>query len=233
MAKSDRTQVLLVDDEEAVREALAGALRLDGFEVEVAGDAAEALAAFERVGPDVVLLDVVLPGQSGLEICRDIRRRSLVPILMISGRGREGDVVSALGMGADDYLVKPFGIPELIARIRAALRRSPPRQLRGGDEIIQVGELQLQLGSGRAWVGGKPLELATPEFDLLEVLVRHAGKVLTRADLAAENRDLDGLSRKTIDARMRRLRSKLPSDRWISTVRGVGFRFEGGASGRQ
>jgi two-component system response regulator RegX3 len=211
---------------------LGGALRLEGFDVEVAGDATEALAAFERVGSDVVLLDLVLPDTSGLQVCREIRRRSTVPILMISGRGGEGDIVSALGMGADDYLVKPFGVPELIARIRAALRRSPRRERRGGDEIVRVGDLQLQLGSGRAWISGKPLDLTSNEFDLLEVLVRHAGKVLTRADLAADVRDLDGLSRKTIDARMRRLRSKLPGDRWIATVRGVGFRFESGDSKR-
>jgi two-component system response regulator RegX3 len=228
MGTGDRTSVLLVDDDEAVRDALGGALRLEGFDVEGAGDATEALAAFERVGSDVVLLDLVLPGASGLEVCREIRRRSTVPILMISGRGGEGDVVSALGMGADDYLVKPFGVPELIARIRAALRRSPRRERRGGDEIVRVGDLQLQLGSGRAWISGKPLDLTANEFDLLEVLVRHAGKVLTRADLAADVRELDGLSRKTIDARMRRLRTKLPGGQWIATVRGVGFRFEGG-----
>jgi two-component system response regulator RegX3 len=226
------TTVLLVDDDEALVDALGGALRLEGFDVEVASDYDQALSAFDRVGPDIVLLDLMLPGPSGFEVCRDIRSRSSVPILMISGRGGEGDIVSALGAGADDYLVKPFGVHELIARMRAALRRSPRRERSEDDKIIQAGDVNMQPASGRAWVGSKPLELSSGEFDLLAVLVRHADKVLTRAELVKQAGGLDGLSKKTVDARMRRLRAKLPPHMRIVTIRGVGFRYESDVPGK-
>jgi len=213
------TTVLLVDDEEAITDAFGAALELQGFTVTVAHRAADAVALVDEATPDVVLLDLLLPDSSGIEVCRSIRKRSPVPILMISGRATEADVVAALEAGADDYLVKPFGVAELVARIRAALRRSSPAS--PADALLQAGPVTLAPGRRRVWVRGHALDLPDREFAVLEVLVRNQGRVVSRASVTR------GLSSKALDATVRRLRQKLgDSAGAIVTVRGVGFRFE-------
>lgn len=220
------TTVLLVDDDEAITDAFGLSLVQQGFTVAVAHTGADAASVFETEAPDVVVLDVVLPDISGIAVCDTLRRRSSVPILMISGRQSEVDVVAALEAGADDYLVKPFGTAELVARIRAALRRSGPRQ--PVDALLQVGTLALAPERRRAWVGGQALDLPDKEFALLEVLVLHPGRVVTRASVTRELWSTEGaVGNKALDAAVRRLRQKLAGRAGrIVTVRGVGFRYE-------
>jgi two-component system, OmpR family, response regulator RegX3 len=220
------TTVLFVDDDPAIAEAFGTALELEGFSLEVAHDGREALECFERAAADVVVLDVVLPGASGITVCERIRKVSSVPILMISGRAWEADVVAALEAGADDYLIKPFGTAELVARIRAALRRSSPPE--PTDTVRRVGNLTLSPERGRAWLRGRALELTDKEFALLEALMRNPDRVVTRAALVREVWGGDGsVTKKALDATVRRLRDKLgDADGSIVTVRGVGFRFE-------
>jgi two-component system response regulator RegX3 len=226
------TCIFLVDDDRGVTDALGGALRAEGFHVAVANSADDALASFDRVRPDVVLLDLVLPDTSGFEVCRKIREESRIPIIMISGRSAEHDIVDALNAGADDYLVKPFGVPELVARIRAALRRGPSGEVGGASETLEIGDLCLDPPSGRAWIRGKDLALPLKEFRILESLMRREGRVVSRPTLVSEVWGVDeGVSKKAVDARIRRLRQALAEvagDGRVSTVRGVGFRYEAG-----
>jgi two-component system response regulator RegX3 len=220
------TTVLLVDDEEAVTDAISAALEMQGFTVTVACRGADALSRMEQGPLDVVILDVTLPDSPGIKVCRAIRQRSHVPILMISGGATETEVIAALEAGADDYLVRPFGIAELVARIRAALRRaSPPYPT---DALVQVGPLTLAPLRHRAWLHGQGIELPDKEFGVLEVLVRNPGRVVTRASLVRELYGSDSaVSNKALDATVRRLRQKLGDARQsIVTVRGVGFRLE-------
>ena len=220
------TTVLLVDDEEAVTDAISAALEMQGFTVTVARHGADAVAVVEEAPPDVVVLDVTLPDSPGIKVCRTIRRRSTVPILMISREAAETEVIAALEAGADDYLVRPFGVAELVARIRAALRRSStPEPV---DALMQVGPITLAPLRHRAWLRGQGIDLPDKEFGVLEVLVRNAGRVVTRASLVRELYGSDGaVSNKALDATVRRLREKLgDAGHSIVTVRGVGFRFE-------
>lgn len=220
------TTVLLVDDELAITDAFGAALELDGFTVRVAHRGEDALAIVDEAPPDVVVLDVMLPDSSGIDVCETIRRRSRVPILMISAQATETAVIAALEAGADDYLIKPFGIAELVARIRAALRRSsPPEHL---DAPVQVGPITLAPGHDRVWVRGQAVDLPEKELTVLELLMRNHGRVVTRASLARDLSGNDaGMSSKAIDATVRRLRQKLgDAGGSIVTVRGVGFRFE-------
>lgn len=220
------TTVLLVDDEPGVTDALGTALELQGFTVRVAHRGDEGMDAFSQANPDVVVLDVALPDASGIEVAEAIRRQSPVPILMISGHNSEVQVIAALEAGADDYLVKPFGVAELVARIRAALRRSSPAG--PAQELIQVGILTVAAGRGRAWLRGQALSLPDKEFALLEALVRSPDRVVSRAGLMRDVWGADGsVTNKALDAAVRRLRQKLgTSAGTITTVRGVGFRFE-------
>lgn len=213
-------RVLVVEDEKAIADPLAEGLRREGFTVTVAGTAAEALAAPES---DVVLLDLRLPDGDGLDVCRELRARSDVPIIVVTARGEEVDRVVGLELGADDYVVKPFGIRELIARIRAVTRRA---QGRAQDGPVRIGELELDDRGRRASIRGEELDLTAKEFDLLAALARDPGAVVSRQRLLEDvwNTSWYG-STKTIDVHVAALRRKLGDPRLIETVRGVGFRL--------
>jgi two-component system response regulator RegX3 len=221
-------RILFVEDEESISEPFAKALRSAGFQPTVTRTAAGALELADRLEPDLVLLDLALPDGDGRDVCRELRRRSDVPILMLTARGTELDKIVGLELGADDYVVKPFSAREVISRIRAVLRRSErsPSQ----QPSLEVGGLRLDTEARTVALDGKPLELSLKEFDLLAELVRNAGKVVKREDLMARVWDINWFgSTKTLDVHVGWLRRKLgddPSDpRFIETVRGVGFRF--------
>jgi two-component system response regulator RegX3 len=226
-----RRTVLLVEDEESISAPLADALGREGFTTEVAATAAAALAAAERVHPDVVLLDLMLPDGSGLDVCRALRASSQVPIIMLTARDDEADRVVGLELGADDYVTKPFSARELVARIRAVLRRVPqPSEEPSEDAPIEVGALRVDPASRLATLGGERVELSRKEFDLLRLLVAEAGRVVTRERLLQDVWDTSWFgSTKTLDVHVAGLRKKLgdsaETPRYIHTVRGVGFRF--------
>src|SRR4051794_3803571 len=211
-------RVLIVEDEEAIAEPLAEGLRREGFEVTCAATGAEALAAAE---PDVVLLDLRLPDIDGLDVCRRLRERSSVPIIVVTARGEEADRVVGLELGADDYVVKPFGLRELIARIRAVMRRVQDRPA-GGP--LRIGALELDERARRVHLDGRELDLTPKEFDLLAALARDPGAAVSRHRLLGEVWDTTWYgSTKTIDVHVAALRRKLGDPGWIETVRGVGF----------
>ncbi len=213
-------RVLIVEDEDSIAEPLAEGLRREGFDVVRAATGADALEAGEV---DVVLLDLRLPDMDGLDVCRRIRERSAVPIIVVTARGEEADRVVGLELGADDYVVKPFGIRELIARIRAVTRRS---QGVLDDSLLRAGELEVDLRARRVRVGGRELELTPKEFDLLGALARDPGAAISRRRLLEEVWETSWYgSTKTIDVHVAALRRKLGDPAWIQTVRGVGFRL--------
>ncbi|HZB35784.1 MAG TPA: response regulator transcription factor [Gaiellaceae bacterium] len=222
--------ILLVEDEESIVTPLVEALRREGFDTAVSTTAAESLEAFERARPDLVLLDVMLPDGSGFEVCRELRGRSRVPIIMLTARGEEADRVAGLELGADDYVVKPFSARELVARVRAVLRRAAEAGERRAEGVTEIGDLVVDPGRRSASFRGEELELSRKEFDLLRLLVESAGSVVTRERLLEEvwNTNWFG-STKTLDVHVSGLRKKLGDDptepRYIHTVRGVGFRF--------
>jgi two-component system, OmpR family, response regulator RegX3 len=230
-----RRTILMVEDEESITIPLSEALAREGFDTEVAGTVAEALEAAGRLAPDLVLLDVMLPDGSGYDVCRELRRESKVPIIMLTARGEETDRVVGLELGADDYIVKPFSAREVAARIRAVLRRAgeaapagPPRE----STALEVGELRLDPSRRSATLEGSELDLTRKEFELLELLMREAGSVITRERLIDEVWDVNWFgSTKTLDVHVSGLRRKLGDDpsspRYLHTVRGVGFRFTG------
>ena len=223
MAHAKRT-ILLVEDEESITTPLAEALERDGFRAEVAHTVADGLAKGKTVRPDLVLLDIGLPDGSGLDVCRELRSSSSVPIIILSARGEEADRVVGLELGADDYVVKPFSAREVIARIRAVLRRTgaPPG---AGDGPIEIGGVRLDPARRSTTLHGTPVELARKEFDLLALLMREAGAVVTRERLIDEVWDVNWFgSTKTLDVHIGALRRKL-DPALIHTVRGVGFRF--------
>jgi two-component system response regulator RegX3 len=232
MSVPARPKVLFVEDETSISGPFSKALAREGFEPVVAGTAARALELAEQIEPDIVLLDLTLPDGDGRDVCRALRRRSSVPILMLTARGTETDRIVGLELGADDYVVKPFSGAEVIARIRAVLRRTgaaadgPARP----PEPVSVGELEVDPASRRARLRGEELQLSRKEFDLLAELVAQAGRVVTREDLMSRVWDENWFgSTKTLDVHVRWLRQKLddaPDDpRYLHTVRGVGFRF--------
>jgi two-component system response regulator RegX3 len=223
--------VLVVDDEESYRQALASGLTQEGFAVDLAADGHEALSIFHRHRPDLVLLDVMLPDQSGVELCRKMRAVAPVPIIMVTARDAEVDVVVGLELGASDYVAKPFRLRELVARMRAVLRRGTGTPA-GPDEIIVAGPYRLDTGRREVTVDGRSVDLSRKEFDLLCLLMSHAGQVVTREwciDRLWWDQDLSDT--RTLDTHVKRLRHKLEPDpshpRHLITVRGVGFRFEG------
>lgn len=229
-SREGRPLVLVVDDEESYRQALAAGLAHEGFSVEVAGDGHEALRQFHQLRPDLVLLDVMLPDQSGVELCQRMRALAPVPIIMVTARSSEVDVVLGLELGASDYVPKPFRLRELVARMHAVLRRgaAPPSQ---PDEILTAGPVRLDTGRREVTVGGRPVVLSRKEFDLLTLLVSRAGQVVTREwciDRLWWEQEL--ADSRTLDTHVKRLRRKIEPDpahpRYLVTVRGVGFRFE-------
>ncbi len=222
-------RILVVEDEESISQPFAEALRRAGFEALVTGTAAGALAMADEEAPDLVMLDLALPDGDGRDVCRELRRRSDVPIVMLTARGTEMDKIVGLELGADDYVVKPFSAAEVISRIRAVLRRSAPRD-GAPEEPIQVGEVELDPAARIARLRGGELNLSRKEFDLLAELMRHAGHVVKREDLMSEVWDVNWFgSTKTLDVHIGWLRRKLGDDpnhpAHIETVRGVGFRF--------
>lgn len=230
-------RVLVVEDEEAFVEALTVGLAREGFEVEVATDGAGALGAFERLEPDLVLLDVMLPTLSGLDVCREIRRRSDVPIIMVTARSSEIDTVVGLEVGADDYVTKPYRLRELVARMRAVLRRrstqSDPAQPGSSPDLLRAGELEVDVGRHEVRLRGQFVRLPLKEFELLALLMENAGRVLTRATLIHEvwGHDYVG-DTKTLDVHVKRVRAKIEDDpsnpSRIVTIRGLGYKFVGG-----
>jgi two-component system, OmpR family, response regulator RegX3 len=226
MARGAR--ILFVEDEAAIAEPFGRALARAGFEVTGARSIAEARACFARRPPDLVLLDLALPDGDGRDLCRELRETSRVPIIMLTARGTEMDRVTGLELGADDYVVKPFSGAEVIARIRAVLRRAASAP--STERPIVLGDLVVDLAARRARIDERELELSRKEFDLLAELARHAGTVVTRDQLMARVWDENWFgSTKTLDVHMGWLRRKLGDDpsapRYVRTIRGVGFRL--------
>ena len=227
------TSVLVVDDEPSFTEALMVGLRREGFEVRTAADGHAALAEINESEPDLVLLDVMLPGMSGLDVCREIRKTSRVPLIMVTARGEEIDAVVGLEVGADDYVAKPYRLRELVARIRAVLRRASgqPDEPDGDVSSLSEGDVSLDIDRHELRVRGELVTLALKEFELLAYLLSNAGRVVTRDSLMA---NVWGYSyvgdTKTIDVHVKRLRAKIEDDpsnpQRITTIRGLGYRYE-------
>jgi two-component system response regulator RegX3 len=226
------TTVLIVEDEESLAEPLAFLLRKEGFAATVVTDGSAALAEFDRVGADIVLLDLMLPGMSGTEVCKQLRARSGVPVIMVTARDAEIDKVLGLELGADDYVTKPYSARELIARIRAVLRRGGDDDTAAaGDGLLESGPVQMDVERHVVLVNGEPVTLPLKEFDLLEYLMRHTGRVLTRAQLIDRVWGADYVGdTKTLDVHVKRLRSKIEADPanpvHLLTVRGLGYKLE-------
>ena len=225
--------ILVVDDEQSYRDALRIALEREGFRVEVAADGAEALERFDASRPQLVLLDVMLPRISGVDVCRELRTRSQVPIIMVTARNAEIDAVVGLEVGADDYVTKPFRLRELVARVRAALRRGRGEdgQATAHGEILEVGDVRLDAARHEVTVRGETVALPLKEFELLELLLDNAGRVLTREVLIDRVWGPNYFGdTKTLDVHVKRLRAKVEDDpanpRNLVTVRGVGYRYE-------
>jgi two-component system response regulator RegX3 len=229
---SRRPVLLIVEDEESYIDALEVGLRREGFDTKVARDGQQALALFDVVHPDLVLLDLMLPGMSGIDVCRQIRLKSRTPVIMVTAKDSELDTVVGLEVGADDYVTKPYRLRELVARVRAVLRRAP--DARGSaptDEVLEVGDVRLDAARRQLVVRGAEVAVPRKEFELLEVLMADAGRVLTRESLLDQVWGMDYVGdTKTLDVHVKRLRSKIEDDpsrpTRITTIRGVGYRFE-------
>ncbi len=231
------TSVLVVDDEPSFIEALKVGLRREGFEVRTAADGRAALAEINESEPDLVLLDVMLPGMSGLDVCREIRKTSRVPLIMVTARGEEIDAVVGLEVGADDYVSKPYRLRELVARIRAVLRRTSGQPVEPDSDVssLSEGDVSLDIDRHELRVRGELVTLALKEFDLLAYLLSNAGRVVTRDSLMANVWGYSYIGdTKTIDVHVKRLRAKIEDDpsipQRITTIRGLGYRYERTAS---
>lgn len=224
------TRILLVEDERSLREPLAYLLEREGYRVAIAKDGPGAIEEFERSTPDLILLDLMLPGFSGMEVCRRIRARSSVPIIMLTAKDSEADIVVGLELGADDYVTKPYSASELLARIRAVLRRriDPAEPV---QHVLTVADVTMDIERHTVAVRGETITMPLKEFELLEVLMRNAGRVLTRGQLMdrvwGEGYVGDG---KTLDVHVKRIRGRIEADPaapvMLVTVRGLGYRFE-------
>ena len=232
--QSELPTVFVVEDEESFIESLEIGLKREGFKVHVARDGAEALSMFDGVKPDIVLLDVMLPKLSGTDVCRELRKKSQVPIIMVSAKGSEIDTVVGLEVGADDYIVKPYRLRELVARIRAALRRSSltPAEI---DEVgfgtVRIGDISIDPEQHVVTVRGTVTKLPLKEFELLYVLIANAGRVMTRETLIDRVWGTDYYGdTKTLDVHIKRLRSKIEADpanpSQVVTIRGLGYKYE-------
>lgn len=229
----DPPTVLVVEDEESFVEALVVGLKREGFLVKVARDGVEGVSMFDQVRPDLILLDVWLPRMSGIDVCRELRTRSRVPIIMVTAKSSEIDTVVGLEVGADDYVTKPYRLRELVARMRAVLRRVPTaEEVTESKDIVEVGDLRLDPERHEVHLRGDMVGLPLKEFELLELLMGNAGRVLTRETL------IDRVwgphyvgDTKTLDVHVKRLRAKIEDDparpARITTIRGLGYKFEG------
>ena len=225
------TRVLVVEDETSYSEALSYVLRKEGFDVAVAETGPDALAEFERAGADIILLDLMLPGLSGTEVCRHIRQTSAVPIIMVSAKDTEVDKVVGLELGADDYVTKPYSPRELVARIRAVLRRGVPEDIDDGA-ALETGRIRMDVERHLVTVDGERIQLPLKEFELLEYFLRNVGRVLTRGQLIDRVWGADYVGdTKTLDVHVKRLRSKIEADPAnpivLTTVRGLGYKLDG------
>ena len=225
------TRVLVVEDETSYSEALSYVLRKEGFDVAVAETGPDALAEFERAGADIVLLDLMLPGLSGTEVCRHIRQTSAVPIIMVSAKDTEVDKVVGLELGADDYVTKPYSPRELVARIRAVLRRGVPEDIDDGA-ALEAGRIRMDVERHLVTVDGQKIQLPLKEFELLEYFLRNVGRVLTRGQLIDRVWGADYVGdTKTLDVHVKRLRSKIEAEPanpiLLTTVRGLGYKLDG------
>lgn len=224
------TRLLVVEDEESIVDALSYMLRKEGFEVAIASTGPAALAEVERNGADLVLLDLMLPGLPGTEVCRQLRLKSNVPVIMLTAKDTEVDKVVGLELGADDYVTKPFSSRELVARIRAVLRRrGEPED--GGSPTLEAGPVRMDVERHVVTVNAAPIQLPLKEFELLELLLRNSGRVLTRLQLIDRVWGSDYVGdTKTLDVHIKRLRAKVEPDpgvpRYIVTVRGLGYKFD-------
>lgn len=223
------TRILIVEDERSLSEPLAFLLEREGYETTVVADGASALVEFDANGADLILLDLMLPGLSGTEVCREVRLRSQVPIIMLTAKDSEIDIVVGLELGADDYVTKPYSTRELLARIRAVMRRRI--DIEEDDSIIEVGPVRMDIERHTVAIAGVETPMPLKEFDLLEVLLRNSGRVLTRGQLIDRVWGADYFGdTKTLDVHIKRIRNKIeesPSDpRMLVTVRGLGYRFE-------
>ncbi|WP_432426767.1 response regulator [Salinilacustrithrix flava] len=223
--------VLVVEDEEAFVDALTVGLSREGFRVQVARDGAMALDMFDAVRPDIVLLDVMLPKISGVDVCRQLRKRSSVPIIMVTAKGSEIDTVVGLEVGADDYVTKPYRIRELVARMRAVVRRTAARDDDLGTDALQIDDIALDPERHEVRIRGEQVQLPLKEFELLHVLLANAGRVITREQLIDRVWGSDYVGdTKTLDVHVKRLRSKVEDDpahpERIVTIRGLGYKLE-------
>jgi two-component system response regulator RegX3 len=224
------TRILIVEDEPSLAEPLAFLLEREGYEPTIAADGPTAVAEFDRNGTDLVLLDLMLPGLSGTEVCREIRSRSAVPIIMLTAKDSEIDIVVGLELGADDYVTKPYSSRELLARIRAILRRRVEDEV-DDEAVLEAGTVRMDTERHTVSVSGKETKMPLKEFELLEVLLRNAGRVLTRGQLIDRVWGADYYGdTKTLDVHIKRIRSRIeanPSEpTMLLTVRGLGYRFE-------
>ncbi|ALC04907.1 Sensory transduction protein regX3 [Corynebacterium deserti GIMN1.010] len=230
------TTILIVEDEESLADPLAFLLRKEGFDTIIAGDGPTALVEFSRNEVDIVLLDLMLPGMSGTDVCKELRNVSTVPVIMVTARDSEIDKVVGLELGADDYVTKPYSSRELIARIRAVLRRrggteTETEEVELDEQILEGGRVRMDVDSHTVTVDGEPVSMPLKEFDLLEYLLRNAGRVLTRGQLIDRIWGADYVGdTKTLDVHVKRLRSKIEEEpsrpRYLVTVRGLGYKFE-------
>jgi two-component system response regulator RegX3 len=226
-------RILVVEDEETLAEAISFLLSKEGFDVSVAASGPDAIAQFEKNGADLILLDLMLPGLSGTEVCRQIRTKSSVPIIMLTAKDSEIDKVVGLEIGADDYVTKPYSSRELIARIRAVLRRGELMDSAEEGSTIEVGPVRMDTDRHVITINNEPVPLPLKEFELLEFLMRNAGRVLTRVQLIDRVWGSDYVGdTKTLDVHIKRLRAKIEKDpanpEFIQTVRGMGYKMERG-----
>jgi len=224
------TRILIVEDESSLSEPLAYLLEREGYETSIAADGLQAVADFDRTGADLVLLDLMLPGMSGTGVCREIRTRSSVPIIMLTAKDSEVDIVVGLELGADDYVTKPYSTRELLARIRAVLRRRVDTDL-DDNQVLESGTVRMDVERHTVSVDGKDVPMPLKEFELLELLLRNSGRVLTRGQLIDRVWGADYFGdTKTLDVHIKRIRSKIekvPGEpTMLVTVRGLGYRFE-------
>ena len=225
------SKILIVEDEEALSDPLAFLLGREGFQTIVVDSGLDALPVFDREGADLVLLDVMLPGMSGMEVCRKLREVSSVPIIMLTAKDSELDKVLGLELGADDYVTKPYSARELIARIRAVLRRRSAETDSTTEPVLQGGPVRMDIDRHVVTVNGEEISMPLKEFELLEILLRNVGRVMTRGQLIEHVWGADYVGdTKTLDVHIKRLRSKIEPDssapQYVVTVRGLGYKFE-------